>query len=161
MILFCSLSQWVISTETSQCFYRMKNGQSELFSNSNIIIIVIIIIIIIIKNINTFFQLMFTLFCSSQSKCLTFKLFTKQRASIIIIIFLSLAGFLYTHPTKWKQHRYRKTLTLSVFLFHLTHRHTHIIFFVNAQVYQWASLYSLQCLTDPAHRGRVLLRKTR
>ena len=108
MILFCSLSQWVISTETSQCFYRMKNGQSELFSNSNIIIIVIIIIIIIIKNINTFFQLKFTLFCSSQSKCLTFKLFTKQRASIIIIIFLSLAGFLYTHPTKWKQHRYRK-----------------------------------------------------
>ena len=108
MILFCSLSQWVISTETSQCFYRMKNGQSELFSNSNIIIIVIIIIIIIIiiKNINTFFQLMFTLFCSSQSKCLTFKLFTKQRASIIIS--LSLAGFLYTHPTKWKQHRYQK-----------------------------------------------------
>ena len=104
MILFCSLSQWVISTETSQCFYRMKNGQSELFSNSNIIIIVIIIIII--KNINTFFQLMFTVFCSSQSKCLTFKLFTKQRASIII--FLSLAGFLYTHPTKWKQHRYQK-----------------------------------------------------
>ena len=112
MILFCSLSQWVISTETSQCFYRMKNGQSELFSNSNIIIIIIIIItiiiIIIIKNINTFFQLMFTLFCSSQSKCLTFKLFTKQRASIIIIILLSLAGFLYTHPTKWKQHRYQK-----------------------------------------------------
>ena len=106
MILFCSLSQWVISTETLQCFYRMKNGRSELFSNSNIIIIVIIIIIIIIKNINTFFQLMFTLFCSSQSKCLTFKLFTKQRASIII--FLSLAGFLYTHPTKWKQHRYQK-----------------------------------------------------
>ena len=106
MILFCSLSQWVISTETSQCFYRMKNGQSELFCNSNIIII--IIIIIIIKNINTFFQLIFTLFCSSQSKCLTFKLFTKQRASIIIIIFLSLAGFLYTHPTKWKQHRYQK-----------------------------------------------------
>ena len=111
MILFCSLSQWVISTETSQCFYRMKNGQSELFSNSNIIIIIIIIIIviiiiIIIKNINTFFQMMFTLFCSSQSKCLTFKLFTKQRASIII--FLSLAGFLYTHPTKWKQHRYQK-----------------------------------------------------
>ena len=157
MILFCSLSQWVISTETSQCFYRMKNGQSELFSNSNIIII--IIIIIIIKNVNTFFQLIFTLFCSSQSKCLTFKLFTKQRASIII--FLSLAGFLYTHPTKWKQHRYQKTLTLSVSLFYLTHRHTHIIFFVNAQVYQWASLYSLQCLTDPAHRGRVLLRKTR
>ena len=105
MILFCSLSQWVISTETSQCFYRMKNGQSELFSNSNIIIIVIIIIIIIIKNINTFFQLKFTLFCSSQSKCLTFKLFTKQHASII---FLSVAGFLYTHPTKWKQHRYQK-----------------------------------------------------
>ena len=103
MILFCSLSQWVISTETSQCFYRMKNGQSELFSNSNIIII--IIIIIIIKNVNTFFQLIFTLFCSSQSKCLTFKLFTKQHASII---FLSLAGFLYTHPTKWKQHRYQK-----------------------------------------------------
>ena len=158
MILFCSLSQWVISTETLQCFYRMKNGRSELFSNSNIIIIVIIIIIIIIKNINTFFQLMFTLFCSSQSKCLTFKLFTKQRASII---FLSLAGFLYTHPTKWKQHRYQKTPTLSVSFFYLTHKHTHIIFFVNAQVYQWASLYSLQCLTDPAHRGRVLLRKTR
>ena len=103
MILFCSLSQWVISTETSQCFYRMKNGQSELSSNSNIIII--IIIIIIIKNVNTFFQLIFTLFCSSQSKCLTFKLFTKQHASII---FLSVAGFLYTHPTKWKQHRYQK-----------------------------------------------------
>ena len=159
MILFCSLSQWVISTETSQCFYRMKNGQSELFSNSNIIIIVIIIIIIIIKNINTFFQLMFTLFCSSQSKCLTFKLFTKQGASIII--FLSLAGFLYTHPTKWKQHRYQKNSDPSVSFFYLTHKHTHIIFFVNAQVYQWASLYSLQCLTDPAHRGRVLLRKTR
>jgi len=28
------------------------------------------------------------------------------------------------------------------------------------QVYQWASLYSLQCQADPAHRGRVLLRKT-
>ena len=54
-----------------------------------------------------------------------------------------------------------KTLSLSVSFFYLTHRHTHIIFFVNAQVYQWASLYSLQCLTDPAHRGRVLLRKTR
>ena len=54
-----------------------------------------------------------------------------------------------------------KTLSLSVSFFYFMHRHTHIVFFVNAQVYQWASLYSLQCLTDPAHRGRVLLRKTR
>lgn len=28
-----------------------------------------------------------------------------------------------------------------------------------AQVYQWASLYSLQCEADPNHRGRILLRK--
>ena len=162
MILFCSFSQWVISTETFQCFYRMKNGQSELFSIINVIIIIniiIIIIIIIIKNINIFFQLMFTLFLI-HLKVNAWPLSFSPNDMLELFCFL-LQAFYIPIQQNGSSTGIEKTLSLSITVFYLTHQHTHIIFFVNAQVYQWASLYSLQCLTDPAHRGRVLLRKTR